>query len=114
MHFPNLPVSVHVTRKDGDKLVEYKKKVEGDSTTCYIESRAGEEWKIELGWKKGPGQRGEYDYQGNIHVDGRRVERIRLSRQRESVTREGVRSKDYKVIEPFMFQTLKVGGESFS
>jgi hypothetical protein len=43
MHFPECPISVFITSREGDSFTEYKQEVKGDTMTCYIESRPGEE-----------------------------------------------------------------------
>jgi hypothetical protein len=110
MHFPDRPVSVSITTREGERLEEYKQVLNGDETTCYIESRPGEEWRIRLGWEEAEGQRGEYDYHGVISVDGKPLEKTYVRLGDPDTVCYGVRSRDAKSIRPFVFQTLAVGG----
>jgi hypothetical protein len=110
MRFSHLPLSVHVLNGKNSTRREYKQEVNGDETTCYIESRSGEEWRIRLRWETEPGQRGAYDYQGIISVDGKPLEKTYVRLGDPDTVCYGVRSKDDKSIRPFVFQTLAVGG----
>jgi hypothetical protein len=113
LHGSGAPFQVNITTKDDVKLHKYNQTVKDTHTTCYIESRPGEEWCILVEWDKGLGQRGSDQYCGIVHVDGKQVERFLLATEDPNGFCRYVRSKDLRSTRPFVFQTLQRGGQSY-
>lgn len=111
MRIPSELFSVNIVSSAGVRLHEYKQTTSGDTTTCYIESSPGQEWRLASKWDCLWQHRGRHDWKVKVTVDGKVMESMLFRRIDEAAGCAGVRSQATRTIRPFVFSTLETGGE---